>query len=197
MDQFHAADTPVVSTCRALSAYDGRDMDINGLVVSTWLADLGVWPLVIVLVPNLLFRKYGQSAGKKRMSSLFQAIAVFVITTVAAFMVEKQLSDKYLYLATALVAVVLYLFREKVFPYKLKCVECDASLDFKTIYFMDDNLCIACHSKKVAAQEAAEQESAGELPADAEDESSEETVEADTADEPGDVEEKTGEDITE
>ncbi|RKX81394.1 MAG: hypothetical protein DRP60_00765 [Spirochaetes bacterium] len=145
-------------------------MDINGLVVSTWLAGLGIWPLVIVLVPNLLFRKYGQSAGKKRMSSLFQAIAVFLITTVAAFIVEKELSDKYLFLAVGVVALVLYLLRARVFPYKLKCVECDATLDFKTIYFMDDNLCTDCHSKKVAEQEAAEE--TAEIPAEkSEDES--------------------------
>ncbi len=149
-------------------------MDINGLVVSTWLAGLGIWPLVIVLVPNLLFRKYGQSAGKKRMSSLFQAIAVFIITTVAAFLVEKELSDKYLFLAVAIVALVLYLLRARVFPYKLKCVECDATLDFKTIYFMDDNLCTDCHSKKMAEQEAAEEtaEISAEIPTEkSEDES--------------------------
>ncbi|MCK5737088.1 MAG: hypothetical protein KAH21_11445 [Spirochaetaceae bacterium] len=128
-------------------------MDINGLVVSAWIADLGIWPLVIVLVPNLLFRKYGQSAGKKRMSSLFQAIAVFVITTAAAFIVEKQFSDKYLFLAVVLVAVVLYLFRDRVFPYKLKCAECDAKLELKTIYFMDDNLCTDCHLKKIEEEE--------------------------------------------
>ena len=153
-------------------------MDINGLVVSSWIADLGIWPLVIVLVPNLLFRKYGQGAGRKRMSSLFQAIAVFIITTAAAFMVEKQLSDKYLYLVVLLVAVVLYLFRGKVFPYKLKCVECGARLDIKTIYFMDDNLCESCRSKKKAEEEAAESsedvETEQNPPAEIEENSSEE-----------------------
>jgi len=157
MDQLRCTAPLGVSTSRALNAYDRRDMDINGLVVSTWLAGLGIWPLVIVLIPNLLFRKYGQSAGKKRMSSLFQAIAIFLITTVAAFLVEKELSDKYLFLAVGIVALVLYLLRARVFPYKLKCVECDATLDFKTIYFMDDNLCTDCHSKKMAEQEAAEE----------------------------------------
>ncbi len=157
MDQFQCPAPLGISTSRALNAYDRRDMDINELVVSSWLAGLGIWPLVIVLIPNLLFRKYGQSAGKKRMSSLFQAIAVFVITTVAAFIVEKELSDKYLFLAVAIVAIVLYMLRARVFPYKLKCVECDTALDFKTIYFMDDNLCTDCHSKKAAEQEAAEE----------------------------------------
>ncbi len=129
---------------------------MNANTISVWIAELGIWPLVVVLVPNLMFRKYGQSAGKKRMSSLMQAIAVFLITTASAFIVEKELTDKYLFIAMAIVAVLLYMFRERVFPYKLNCVECDAKLDFKTIYFMDDNLCTDCHSKKVAEDEPAE-----------------------------------------
>lgn len=137
------------------STYDDPDMDMNGLTISAWIADLGIWPLVVVLVPNLMFRRYGQGASKKRMSSLMQAIAVFLITTAAAFIVERGLSDKYLLGAVAVVAVLLYIFRSRVFPYRLTCAECDARLEFKTIYFMDDNLCTTCHSRKVAAEEAA------------------------------------------
>ncbi len=136
-------------------------MDINGLVISNWIAKLGIWPLIVLLVPNLMFRRYGQSAGKKRMSSLLQAIAVFLITTMAAFIAERGvelgLSDKYLFVGIAAVAVLLYVFRERVFPYRLSCVKCDARLEFKTIYFMDDNLCTDCHSKKVAREETAEE----------------------------------------
>ena len=72
-------------------AYDVRNMNAN--TISVWIAELGIWPLVVVLVPNLMFRKYGQSAGKKRMSSLMQAIAVFLITTASSFIVEKELTE--------------------------------------------------------------------------------------------------------
>jgi 8-oxo-dGTP diphosphatase len=133
-------------------------MDMNGITVSVWIAELGIWPLVVVLVPNLMFRRYGQASGKKRMSSLMQAIAVFLITTVAAFVVERELTDMYLFFGIGIVAVALYIFRARVFPYRLSCAECETKLDFKTIYFMDDNLCPACHSKKVAEEDAAEPE---------------------------------------
>lgn len=136
------------------NVYDGLDMNAN--TVSVWIADLGIWPLVVVLVPNLMFRRYGQAAGKKRMSSLFQAIAVFLITSVAAFVTERGLTDTYLFIGIIVVAVMLYAFKDRVFPYRLSCAGCDARLDFKTIYFMDDNLCTDCHSKKVAEDAAAE-----------------------------------------
>ncbi|MDT8297099.1 MAG: hypothetical protein RQ801_02265 [Spirochaetaceae bacterium] len=126
---------------------------MNGNAISIWIAELGIWPLVVVLVPNLMFRKYGQAAGKKRMASLLQAIAVFVITTAAAFVVERELTDIYLFGAVAVVAVVLFLYRGKVFPYRLTCAECETKLDFRTIYFMDDNLCVDCRRKKDVAEE--------------------------------------------
>jgi 8-oxo-dGTP diphosphatase len=129
---------------------------MNGNAISVWIAELGIWPLVVVLVPNLMFRKYGQAAGKKRMASLLQAIAVFVITTAAAFVVERELTDIYLFGTVAVVAVVLFLYRGKVFPYRLTCAECDAKLDFRTIYFMDDNLCVDCRRKKDAMDEELE-----------------------------------------
>ena len=39
------------------------------------------------------------------MASLYQAIAVFIITTAAAFVVERKLTDLYLYIAVVVVAI--------------------------------------------------------------------------------------------
>ena len=137
---------------------------LNGNLVSSWVASAGIWPLVVMLVPNLLFRRYGQAAGKKRMASLLQAIAVFVVTTAAAFIKERDLTDLYLWITLAVVIVVLYVFRAKVFPYKLTCTGCGTRLDFKTIYFMDDNACPACHDR-LQAEKVAQAEAEGGEPA--------------------------------
>ncbi len=128
---------------------------INGNQISSWIAQGGIWPLVVMLVPNLMFRRYGQAALKKRMASLIQAIAVFVVTSAAAFIAERDLKDLYLWIAVIVVITALVAFRDKVFPYSLKCVECGKSLEFRTIYFMDDNACPACHDR-LTAEKAAE-----------------------------------------
>lgn len=119
-------------------------MDNN--TVSLWIAGLGIWPLVIVLVPNLFFRRYKQPTSKKRMASLYQAIAVFIITTVAAFIADRGLTDVYLYAGILIVAVILFFMRARVFPYRLNCGKCGIRLDMRAIYFMDDNLCETCRS---------------------------------------------------
>jgi len=127
---------------------------LNGTTVSAWIAQAGIWPLIVVLVPNLMFRRYGQAAVKKRMASLLQAIAVFVITTLAAFVMERELTDLVLFIGILIVAVALYILRDKVFPYRLSCPECGVRLDFRTIYFMDDHLCVDCRARKMDSEEA-------------------------------------------
>ena len=50
---------------------------MNSYHISTWIVGLGLWPLIIAIAPNLIFRRYGQAAVKKRMASLYHALAVF------------------------------------------------------------------------------------------------------------------------
>ena len=120
---------------------------MTGNQVSLWIASLGAWPLIVVLIPSLFFRRYGRGGGPKRMASLYQAIAIFAITTAAAFIAERRLTDLYLYLGIAAVAAVLIIFRNRVFPYRRTCPACGTSLDIKTIYFIDSHLCPPCRAK--------------------------------------------------
>lgn len=133
-----------ISTNPVGTSYDGKML--NGVTISAWVVELGLWPLIIVLLPNLLFRRYGQGTGKKRWASLLQAIAVFLITSMAGLVLNFGLKDYHFLSGVFLVLVALFVFREKVFPYRLSCVSCNARLDFQTIYFRDDNLCLSCRS---------------------------------------------------
>jgi len=100
-----------------------------------------------MLALNLFFRKFGSAATHKRMSSLYHAMAVFLIISVAGFVVAKGLTDIYLYGGLAIVVALFIIFRKRVFPYRLSCPRCHARLNIKTIYFMDDNLCAACRAE--------------------------------------------------
>ena len=123
---------------------------MNTNAVSQWIANLGIWPLIVVLIPNLRFSFHGQAAGEKRRASLYQAIVVFLITILAGFIVERELTDIYFYAGLALILLVSVLLRKKIFPYRLNCAGCERRLDIKTIYFMDGNLCADCRAKRNA-----------------------------------------------
>ncbi len=131
---------------------------MNGTAVSQWITDLGIWPLIVMLLPNLmLFRKLGQAATKKRTASLYQAIAVFLVTIVAGTVTNFGLTDTYLVVGVAVVAVAAYLLRKRMFPYRSTCPECGRkhnifSAEFKNIYVMDDDLCDACRTASRAEE---------------------------------------------
>jgi len=126
---------------------------MNTNTVSLWITGLGIWPLIVVLVPNLMFRRFGQAAGEKRKASLYQAIAIFLITILAAFVVARGLTDIHFYAGLAFIMIALFIFRGRVFPYRLNCAGCERKLDIKTIYFMDNNLCADCRARKNSGAE--------------------------------------------
>ena len=117
---------------------------VENNLIASGIAKLGQWPLIVMLIINLSFRRRGKAAIKKRSASLYHAAATLLITSLAVFIVNKGYSDLYFWLGTAIVAFALYLLRHKAFPYRLTCVNCNTKMDFQTIFYMDDNLCSDC-----------------------------------------------------
>ena len=135
---------------------------MNGTAVSQWIMELGIWPLVVMVLPNLMvFRKYGPAATKKRVASIYQAIAVFLVTLVAGGVVNFGLTDASLFVGIAVIAAGAYLLRKQMFPYRLTCPECDRkhnilSGEIKNVYVMDDHLCDACRTASRAEESVQE-----------------------------------------
>lgn len=125
---------------------------MSGTTVSAFLADLDIWPLVIMLLPYFfLFRKYGNEVRRKRLASLYHAIIVFLITASGAAVVAFELSDAYLLGAVVVLSLAAWVFRRHVFPYQLTCPGCGRtynllSSDLRTVYVLDDHLCEACRT---------------------------------------------------
>ena len=125
---------------------------MTGNTLSTWIADLDIWPLVVMLLPYFfLFRKHGAEVRVKRLASLYHALMVFVITSAAGLIAALDLTDTWLAPAVGVVAIAAYVLRRQVFPYRLSCPGCGRaynpfSADLKVIYVMDDDLCDACRS---------------------------------------------------
>jgi 8-oxo-dGTP diphosphatase len=127
---------------------------MDGTAVSTWIADLGIWPLVVMVLPTVfLFRRHGAGNGRKRLASLYQAIGVFLISTIAATVIALDLTDIYLLGGVLVIGLVAFLLRRRVFPYRRTCPECGHehkifTEEFKNIYVMDDDLCDNCRATR-------------------------------------------------
>ena len=133
---------------------------MNGNTAAEWVTGLGLWPLIVLLVPNIMFRRYGKASGKKRMASLLQAVAVFLITGIAMAVMQYKGTDVHFFAGIGVIAIIAVLLRKRMFPYRLTCPSCDTRLDFKTIYFRDDHLCEKCRpvEKEVIIPDAGAEE---------------------------------------
>ncbi len=126
---------------------------MNSVVVSRWIVELGIWPLIVVLFPYVvLLRKHGVESQKKKVATIFHAIGLFGLLVAAASIVEFGLSDVVLLPVVAILAAAGYRYRDRVFPYRLTCPECGTrhsilSEGFTNFYAMDDNLCDDCRAK--------------------------------------------------
>ena len=93
-------------------------------------------------------RKHSKKARKKRQATLYISIAVFGLYAYAIMVIQLKLHDLFLLIYLAAAAVVFYIFREHILPFKLKCVSCGKSLDAKEMVFDDSNLCERCREKQ-------------------------------------------------
>jgi hypothetical protein len=140
-------------TCDHHHDYWYYDGSVTGNAVSQWIGDLGIWPLVVMVVPSImLFRKRGREAIRKQKATLYHAIIVFLVCAAATVIVSRELSDLYLAGAVVVIAVGAVVLRKHVFPYRLRCPECGRrhdlfSREIRNVYVMDDNLCDACRER--------------------------------------------------
>jgi len=116
--------------------------------ISTFIADNFFWALVAVLALNLFQRKHGVRAKKKRMATLFLALFVFALYSYAILVVQLKLHDLFLLIYVAVAAVVMYLLRKSVLPFRFNCISCGKRLDPKEIAFEDSNTCESCREKQ-------------------------------------------------
>jgi hypothetical protein len=121
---------------------------LNGTIVSEFVAKNFFYGFLALVALTVYERRMGKDATRKRMASLIQAVAVFLMVVAASGVMEFGGSDLHLFGAILVIGVVLgTVLRDRAFPYRRTCPSCNAALDFKTIMFRDDHLCEKCRPK--------------------------------------------------
>lgn len=123
--------------------------------VAKFIADNFYWVFLGVLALNVFSRKHQRTARKKRMAILFLAIIIFGLYCTGILIVQFGLSDYLLLLYAAVAAPIMYIFREKILPFRFKCRTCSASMDFNDIAFHDSNQCAKCREKEEEREDSA------------------------------------------
>ena len=114
------------------------------------------WGLIAILLLNFAQRKI-PGTNKKRFATIYLASILLLFQIGVVTILSRELNHNWAWALVILIACLLYIFRQKAFPFRLHCVECNARLDFNHIIGHDDNLCQECFNKahpEQAVQEA-------------------------------------------
>jgi hypothetical protein len=115
--------------------------------ISEFIVKYFNWVFLGFLALNLIQRRYREKAQKKRFATLYIAILVFLLFTFANSLVTFKLPEWLLLVFFAAAAVVGWLLREHMFPFRFRCKSCSKTLTFDQIMFNDANLCADCLPK--------------------------------------------------
>jgi len=105
-----------------------------------FVADKFYWVFLGVLVINLIQRKYQETATKKRFATLYIAIALLLFFGTAQLILTYKLQPALLGLAALAILIVGYIYRDHVWPFRLRCQKSGKWLDAKTFLFRDSNI---------------------------------------------------------
>lgn len=102
------------------------------------------WALIAILLLNLAQRKIPNSA-KKRYATIYLASILLLFEVGAVTILSRGWNHNWAWPLLALCVGLLYLLRKRALPFKLKCVECGATLSFNRVIGGDENLCDSCY----------------------------------------------------
>jgi hypothetical protein len=114
------------------------------------------WLIVAVLMLNMAQKRHGEAGHTRRLASLYLALALAALFATAWTVVNSEhvlhirLNDAALLAPAALIGFVLWTFRRRVFPYRLRCAGCGKRLPIRQIALSDEANCEAC--RRPAAQ---------------------------------------------
>jgi hypothetical protein len=112
--------------------------------VNTFIAEKILYLLLAVLLLNMLQRRYRQHAQKKRFATLYIGLLILALMVGSVLIVTLKLPDILIVPLLAVLIVIGYRFRNKVFPFRLNCEQCGQKLNGKRIAFFDSNRCEHC-----------------------------------------------------
>lgn len=129
-----------------------------------FFADNYLWFLMFVLIVNITQRKIPHTE-KKRIATIYIASLLMIFNIAIVFILTKELNHNLAWLALALTILIGYFFRNRVWPFKFRCVKCGKKLTFNQVAGGDDNLCEACLDEKYPkeAEERKEKEQAKQV----------------------------------
>lgn len=115
-----------------------------------------IWVLFVILMVNISQRKLKDTYYKTK-AIIYIALLSLLIYLGVIIIDIKELSGYFIIVPIALSIVIGFIFRDKVWPFRLRCRKCKKRLPFEYVIGHDDCLCQDCHDE-AHPEEKAERE---------------------------------------
>ena len=112
--------------------------------VSLFFSRYLYYPVVLILLFNLLQRRYKEKGLLKRFATLYLGIIVISLWAFSFLFLRFGIPDILLLSTPVVYAVLIIAFRDRMLPFRFRCTVCGRRLPSKTVIFVDSNRCPAC-----------------------------------------------------
>ena len=114
-------------------------MILQSTILIEFVSRYFYWVFLAILILNMTQRKHQKTAQKKRMATLYLAIAALVIYAGAELCRQYALGDGVMVAVILAVVAAVAVLRNHTFPFTLTCQCTGRRLDWNTILYRDDN----------------------------------------------------------
>jgi len=118
---------------------------MNGEQILQKISDEYLWVLVGILMVNLYQRRSPFEVNDKRLSTVFLACLAFLYEIFIIIILSQSLPTWLAIPTLAIVILLGYILRAKVWPFKLHCTKCGKRMTFTEIINIDENTCTECY----------------------------------------------------
>jgi 8-oxo-dGTP diphosphatase len=123
------------------------------MYLSEGIAKITYFLFMGILLLNIAQKRSGKEGMGKRTATLYLGIATLIIYLGAGAILyaprlfRTPLPDLLILPFMGIVLGVLYVYREKTFPFRRRCRKCGAPLSLNHIVMRDSNLCSLCEAE--------------------------------------------------
>lgn len=114
-------------------------MILQSTILVEFVAQYFYWVFLAILILNMTQRKHQRTAQKKRMATLYLAIAALVIYAGAELCRQYAFGDGVMVAVILAVLAAVFILRDRTFPFTLTCQCTGRRLDWNSILYRDDN----------------------------------------------------------
>ncbi|MCX7786289.1 MAG: hypothetical protein N2442_01175 [Spirochaetes bacterium] len=121
--------------------------------ISDGIAKLAYFLFMGILLLNVAQKRSGNKGLQKRTATLYLGIGILVLYLGAGAiryssrLFQIPLPDYLILAILGVVLGVLYLYRDKTFPFLRRCKKCGSPLSLNQIFMIDSNLCSRCEEE--------------------------------------------------